>query len=583
MILASNKPGSYYITHDKTKNFSKLLSSFKNIVGVNLRKYVLGKNTAILLIGNTSNSKESWKLLASLMKGIGIKLDSKQTVSSFVIYNHEQLTEKDFTWIEDESKKISKLVKESKATKQSLTHTPRLSTTNKIAFVLIGIVILISAVEYPVLAVEYYHNAAHQSFVEGRFTEALTYNQKILEFDPNNREALQREKQIQFLSSTITDEKNRFKTTQQLNDLADKLTDTKSYYTANAFYYLAHLKDKSDTRALNGIGDALYNIGNREIEQVYNKKGFNLDEIARFDVAIQYHKDVLEIYEIEQDISNGYASALNGLGNIHTALRDFNSATKYHNIVIKTIELDNNQESDSLEAKKEAKTWISNAYLGLGRVHLNQLNYDKGIQFFKKANQVEINNTKTLNALGDTYFRKNDLTRAVDFYQQSLQINNKTNIDAFVGMGLVQHRSGNIEEGNKFLQQAQLINHKITDKLVDYADLLFENGDYNAAEYAYRAILFIDDNNDMALVGLGNKLLMIDVDVDEAIKVYDKALQININQAETILKQVEVLRSLGDKEGDDYNDVERLCQIIISNLNNNTDIISQLLEENCIQ
>jgi len=572
MILTSSTAGSYYITPDKKKNLSKILSSFRNIVGVNIRKYTLGKGVAVLLIGTPSNDKESWKLLASLMRGIGIQFE-KQTISSYVMYDHKQLTEKDSTWIKNESKKISKLVNESKEGMKSVSHTPRISTTHKIAIMLIGVIISISVVEYPVLAMEYYHSAAHQALVEGRFEEALLYTQKVLEINPNNEEALQREMQIQFLSSVLTNDSDRFKTAKELNDMADKFVEIRSYHGAFGFYYLSNLKDKTNTRALNGVGDALYNINDKNFEQAYSKKEFNLEKISRFDVAKEYHNDVIEIYEVEQDLFNGYASALNGLGNIYTTLRDFNSATKYYDTVLKIINLDS-PEFDSSDAKKEAKIWLTNAQLGKGLLYLNQLNYDKAIQSFQKANQIE-NNTKTLNALGDVYFRKNVLKQSAEFYEKSLWINNKTNVDAFTGMGFVHYRSGNIMEAEKSFQKAQLINDKIVNESVDYANLLFENGDYNTAEYAYRAILDIDGYNDMALMGLGNKL-MIDGNVDEAVKVYDKALQINPDQAESLLTQVESLLSSGGR----YDNAQRLCGIILEYNTNNTNIL-QLLEENC--
>ncbi|MDH3824718.1 MAG: hypothetical protein OES14_02890, partial [Nitrosopumilus sp.] len=122
----------------------------------------------ILSIGEPTRDKNSWKLLAAMIKGI--KLDfTDQKISSLVTYNPRDLSTKDYDWIVKQGNVISELITKSQKTKKPERKTPTFTPMRNMAILLLGVSILTPSIFYPDLASAYWDGASQQSFADGDF------------------------------------------------------------------------------------------------------------------------------------------------------------------------------------------------------------------------------------------------------------------------------------------------------------------------------------------------------------------------------------------------------------------------------
>jgi len=301
-----------------------------------------------------------------------------------------------------------------------------------------------------------------------------------------------------------------------------------------------------------------------ELEQRYNIEQFGLEDVIKFDIVKKYYNKVIEIYNKEGDIFNGLGGAFNGLGDVEHKLGNEHLAEQYYDRVREIYELDISQHTS--EEISYAKNSIINAYLGKGQIYIDQKEYEKGIKFYKTANEIG-NNIKTLNSLGEGNFRNNDLIPASDFYQQSLD--KKENYDALKGLGLIKIKQGNVAEGWELIEKAGQNDKNTIKEMADYGYSLLKNKEYQTASFILKdVILSKDPNNTIALIGLGT-LLITEAGEDEEMitegfEKYERAISNNDKHVNLLVAQAE---EFNDKE--QYDNGKRLSELILEHYPDN--------------
>jgi tetratricopeptide (TPR) repeat protein len=539
-IVFSDIDGKYSAIRHYNSNIGSILTQITRTPGTKIRPILEDKNSAIVILGDIPHNKKSWIMLASLMKAIDIKkCDDSEKISSLVIYhyNPDKQAKKE---IENNSKKIRDKIEHS--TKHKLS-TSRLNSKVNAKVVAVVFVTLISmGAVAPAVAVETLDTCANFYMQLGLFEIAGECLAIIENIDPNNQEAKNKQVQINHLKAISESDKKL--TPFELNDKADSIIEKKAYNQALALYYFAYLKDNESTRALNGIANSLLLINDEEIEKSYNLEEFGLNEsnFSKYDIVEQYYKNVIDIFERDGDLSNGVGGAYNGLGNLELQKLpgpNIGLARNYFDLVLSL----NAKEKTNLTSN-EIPSYVLNAergaYLGIGRTLISQSLITEGIIQFKLAEEISPNDTVVLNALGSAFYKNGEFKDSSDYYLKSYEIDND-NFDAIIGLALLEAKNGDAIQFNHWILAGQKIEPKIIQELIDEADNLSVLH-FEQAESAYRSILLIEPDNVEALLGLGDLLIENDY-IDEALILYQKALDLN-NQSESRLeKKLDSLRS----------------------------------------
>lgn len=180
-------------------------------------------------------------------------------------------------------------------------------------------------------------------------------------------------------------------------------------YAIAISYYMKALKIaerennlKDIAIASNGIGNALGSLPNRQKE------------------ALEYFKRSLKA-EKERDNTLGMAMNYLSISGYYIDQEDFKTARQYLNKLLK------------LNQKREDKFGLAITYEFMGRAYLKEgKNLDKAAAFFTNALNRFKNLTNhhkeasLLHHLGNTYYKKEQFTRAEDYYRQSIGLAKQT-------------------------------------------------------------------------------------------------------------------------------------------------------------
>ncbi|GLB53089.1 hypothetical protein NBRC110019_21290 [Neptunitalea chrysea] len=128
-------------------------------------------------------------------------------------------------------------------------------------------------------------------------------------------------------------------------------------------------------------------------------KAYALDEIGKTEKAIKYYNKSI------QGESDDDKSAYNNLGNIYKDQKEYEKAIQNYK---KAIQIDPN---------------FAYPYNGLGTVYCNQKKYEKAIQYYEKAIKINPDYLTPYNGLGTVYCNQKKYEKAIQYYEKAILIN----------------------------------------------------------------------------------------------------------------------------------------------------------------
>ncbi len=229
---------------------------------------------------------------------------------------------------------------------------------------------------------------------QGNYTRAMPYFDKVLEIDPNNKDALYGK--------------------------GDALIILGNYTQALDYLNKALAIDPNDKYILNEKGNALSFQGNdTQALQYYDKaisidpgykealfdKADSLNRLGNYTQAIKYYDKALAIDPKYEDALNGMGDALRGQGN-HT------QSVQYYDRALALYPYD----TTALDGKV-------NALDGKGDTLHYQGNFTQAIQYYDKALAIDANDTYALDGIGKVFADQANYTKAIQYYNKALAVN----------------------------------------------------------------------------------------------------------------------------------------------------------------
>lgn len=172
----------------------------------------------------------------------------------------------------------------------------------------------------------------------------------------------------------------------------------------------------------------------------------------------------------EINFNAGYARAVDIMGSSYWVVGDYETAMKYYQLSAKESLLINDTVS------------LSSVYHNMGEVYKKLGQYDKGIEFLTTSMKWDTQNKHTpitLYNIGEAYLFKNDLSTALDYYNQALSkaINkndNRTIAYCYQGLGTIKFKDKEYYPALAYFTQAE----KLWNSLGEYRSLVQTYKDY---------------------------------------------------------------------------------------------------------
>ncbi|MDD3238081.1 MAG: tetratricopeptide repeat protein [Candidatus Gastranaerophilales bacterium] len=224
---------------------------------------------------------------------------------------------------------------------------------------------------------------------------------------------------------------------------------------------------------------------NEEVVDKFEKSDFqNADSDALFNyVAMAYRamgkNDEAEVF---------YRKAI--------SLNNDNSDAKYSLAEI-LVEKKSYKEPEELLLSILEEKICSKTYHLLGQIHFNCGRYDKAINYFSIAANIESNNPQYFYDLGTSYSLKGFLAEAEDAYQKAVKLS-PNNLHYNYTLAYLNYQSGEISNAKQKLEYVLSINPHHIDALVLKALIASEDGDVLAANKLLDEVLENTKTNDFA-------------------------------------------------------------------------------------
>ncbi|MCY7331145.1 MAG: tetratricopeptide repeat protein [Pseudanabaena sp. CAN_BIN31] len=338
----------------------------------------------------------------------------------------------------------------------------------------------------------------------------------------------------------------RFQTTQEARDFAVSKTIGSDRILGN--YIKPEKQERIDLlhRLLmeaNPSGSDNPNISN-QIE-ILNELGNAYDSLSKYNEAIKFHQQALEISRKVED-RKSEAVSLKGLGNAYASLGQYQQAIQFHQ---QSLEITKEIGDRNGEAKSLGNLGI--AYNSLGQ-------YQQAIQFHQQSLEIkkEIGDRNgeaaSLGNLGIAYNSLGQYQQAIQFQQQSLEIKREIGdrngeANSLGSLGNAYNSLGQYQQAIQFHQQTLEIKREIGDcngeaaSLGNLGSAYFLLGQYEQAIQFYQKSLEIDrvvgdrQGESASLGNLGNAY--------GSLGQYQQAIQF-------LHQQLGITREIGDRNGE---------------------------------
>jgi CHAT domain-containing protein/uncharacterized protein HemY len=357
-------------------------------------------------------------------------------------------------------------------------------------------------------------------------------------------EALKSLEQALQIYRSLKDRSNEAKTLTNLGQIYRSLRDSPKAiaYYQQALDITIQIGDRqSQSNVLNSLGNVYNFLGQKQKAIEFYQQSLAIADQTSESVCANLPKDKSCV--VIRDIQR---SSLNGLGNVHNSLGQYQKAIDFY------------QQSLAIAKQMGKRQWESLALGNLGNTYDSIGQHQKAIELFHQslaiARQISDRDGEgtILLSLGNAYNSLGKYQEAINFYQQSLviakQLRDQKSVGSALGnLGSTYNSLGQYQKAIEFFQQSLVIDQKLGDRqgegitLGNLGNAYYYLGQYQKAIEFYQQSLAIaqQTNNRHSIAiwlnNLGN--------VHNSLGQYQKALDF-------YQQSLEITKQIGDRKGE---------------------------------
>jgi tetratricopeptide (TPR) repeat protein len=205
----------------------------------------------------------------------------------------------------------------------------------------------------------------------------------------------------------------------------------------------------------------------RGMAAAYNNLGVAYRNQGALDKALQYYMKALRIFE-QLNNKEGIASTKSNIATIYSIKKDYALALKYFN------------EAHSLFIELNDKQKIIASLNNLGNINSDMQLQEKALKYYSEAWQLSLEAGKPfadpLVNMGNVYFRQGNYQRAIEFYLKALELERNQNnrlgmLGIITNIGIAFTRAGQPAAAQTYLNEAESMCHELN-AYATYPDIL---------------------------------------------------------------------------------------------------------------
>ena len=330
-----------------------------------------------------------------------------------------------------------------------------------------------------------------------RYQEAIECYNKVIEIDPNYSVAIE----------------NR-------NNLIKKIQDEENKLKAND-YFNEGLNETNATTKLELFNKSIEL--NPNVSDVYLAKGNTLNNLERYQEAIECYNKVIEIDQND-------TIALNTKNNLIQKIQDEDNKLKANDYFNKGLnETDDKIKIDLFNKSIELNSNVSDVYLAKGNTLIDLEKYHEAIQCYNKVIQMNPNNSsEAIYNKGEALYHLNKYQEAIKCYNKALE-SNPNNSDIYNDKGNALYNL------DKYIESIECYNKSI--ELKPNESYYFNKGfaliklkKFQDAIECFNKAIELNPDNSIAYFNKGNILNDLKR-YSDAIQCYDKAIKFDKNSS----------------------------------------------------
>ncbi len=287
------------------------------------------------------------------------------------------------------------------------------------------------------------------------------------------------------------------------------------YIEAAEKYELAIRENPSDPNALEALGRVLIKSGRVEEFQSIAKLAAKEDRYKSIRYAWSRHfangkryPEAVQEYQAALEIDGNYTDALNGLGNVHISLREFDEAIALFSKAVsvdprykyayynwgRALEFQGKYEEalKQYQAAVNADGKYAVAWNDWGRMLTELKKYDEAIEKFQKALELNPSDAHVYHLnWGVVLERLEQYEEALKQYQISVNANPKYAV-AHAAMGTILYRLKRLDEAIRSYEKAVEVENRDANSHVNLGLALIYAGRYKEAEERFRKAIDLD-------------------------------------------------------------------------------------------
>ena len=204
---------------------------------------------------------------------------------------------------------------------------------------------------------------------------------------------------------------------------------------------------------------------------------------------------------------------------------------------------DKSKEEEQKDIEKiENKTYLD--YFMLGYNYSDNGEYDKAIESYKKAIEINPKKDDAYYNMGISYDDNGEYDKAIESYKKAIEINPKKD-KTYYNMGIAYSENKQYDKAIESYKKAIEINPKKDDAYYNMGIAYIENKQYDKAIESYKKAIEINPKNDKTYYNMGIAYIE-NKQYDKAIESYKKAIEINPKKDEAYnnLFELQIIQNL---------------------------------------
>ncbi|MDP1675326.1 MAG: tetratricopeptide repeat protein [Bacteroidota bacterium] len=170
----------------------------------------------------------------------------------------------------------------------------------------------------------------------------------------------------------------------------------------------------------------------------------------------------------------------------------------------------------------------------LGSAYYKSGNYGKAIQYLEKAIEINPQYSMAFNNLGNVYSDKGNIDKAIELYENAVDLNSE-NYLAYYNLGLAYYNSGKKDKAIKYYKKTIKINPTYSEAYCNLGVIYYDKDDYDEAIEYFSKAIELNPNNREAYYNMG-LAYGAEGKIDLRVSVFKKAANLGDRDAQQWLK-----------------------------------------------